>query len=220
MKTIAFISQKGGTAKTTLAINLAVAAWQTGLAVLVIDLDPQVSALDWLDGRPDPARGPLVEAVPVPRLARRVAQAEADGVELVLIDTAGRLAEAAIQSGALADLILIPVQPSVIDLRTLRTTMDTLRLLRPRKPTRAVLARVKPFGNRHEQSAEALGEMGNEVCPVMIGERVIYQDAFAQGRGVCEIDAGGKAAEEIGALFRYITLAIGLPSKPERQTAA
>ena len=51
MKTVAILSQKGGTGKTTLSLHLAVAAEQAGKAAVVIDLDPQASAMAWKDIR-------------------------------------------------------------------------------------------------------------------------------------------------------------------------
>jgi len=75
MKTIAFICQKGGTAKTTGAINLAVEALAYGLKVVLIDLDPQVSASNWFDLREDPE--PAIVAPQVPHLGRVLEQAAA-----------------------------------------------------------------------------------------------------------------------------------------------
>ena len=80
--------QKGGTAKTTTAINLAVEALAYGLEVGVIDLDPQVSAYDWKDIRGDAP--PVVAAVPVPHLEGTLKAAADNGADLVIIDTAGR----------------------------------------------------------------------------------------------------------------------------------
>ena len=53
MKTLAVLSRKGGTGKTTLAIHLAVAAENAGHTVVLIDLDPQASAAKWDDQRDD-----------------------------------------------------------------------------------------------------------------------------------------------------------------------
>ena len=94
MKTVAFICQKGGTAKTTSAINLAVEALAYGLKVVLIDLDPQVSASNWFDLRENPE--PAVIAPQVPHLKRVLAQAAANGADLAIIDTAGHSNDAAL----------------------------------------------------------------------------------------------------------------------------
>src|SRR3982751_1321865 len=93
MKVLSLICQKGGTAKTTTAINLAVEALAYGLEVVVIDLDPQVSACDWKDIRGQAP--PLVAATPVPHLERTLKAAADNGADLVIVDTAGRTNEAA-----------------------------------------------------------------------------------------------------------------------------
>jgi chromosome partitioning protein len=211
MKVIALICQKGGTAKTTTAINLAVEAMAYGLEVAVIDLDPQVSACDWKDIRGDD-RPPVVVATPVPHLARALKAAADNGADLVLVDTAGRTNDAAIAAARVADLVLIPLQPSLIDLKTLASTLEIIRL-GGNRPARALLARVKAAGTRHEATTAWLQEQGVEVCPAMLGERVTYQDAYAQGLGVAEAEPAGKAALEIRQVYEYISRLLDLPTK-------
>jgi chromosome partitioning protein len=210
MKVISLICQKGGTAKTTTAINLAVEAFAYGLEVVIIDLDPQVSACDWKDIRGDAP--PVVAATPVPHLERTLKAAGDNGADLVIIDTAGRTNDAANAAARAADLILVPLQPSLIDLKTLGATLDIIRLA-GNKPTRALLARVKSTGTRHEDTAAWLVQQGIEVCPAMMGERVTYQDAYAQGLGVGEADPAGKAALEIKSVYLYISSLLGLPTR-------
>jgi chromosome partitioning protein len=210
MKVVSVICQKGGTAKTTAAINLAVEAVADGLEVVVIDLDPQVSACDWKDIRGD--RAPLVAAIPVPHLDRTLRAAADNGADLVIIDTAGRTSDAASAAARASDLILVPLQPSLIDLKTLDATLDIIRLAGER-PTRALLTRVKPAGSRHEDTVAWLAGRGIEVCPTMLGERVTYQDAYAQGLGVSETEPLGKAAQEVKLVYSYTRNLIGLPAR-------
>src|ERR1700694_1137486 len=181
MKVLSLICRKGGTSKTTTAINLAVEASACGLEVALIDLDPQVSACDWKDIRGD--KPPVVAATPVPHLDRALKAAADAGADLAIVDTAGRTNDAASAAARAADLILIPLQPSLIDLKTLGATLEIIRLA-GNKPTRALLARVKAAGTRHEDTMAWLSGQGVEVCPAMLGERVTYQDAYAQGLGV------------------------------------
>ncbi|HEY8070560.1 MAG TPA: AAA family ATPase [Methylocystis sp.] len=209
MKILSFVCQKGGTSKTTTAINLAVEALSYGLEVVVIDLDPQVSACDWKDIRGDAS--PVVAATPVPHLERTLKAAEENGAELVIIDTAGRTNDAASAAARVADLIFVPVQPSLIDLKTVGATLEIIRLAGA-KPTRALLARVKATGSRHEDTTAWLEAQGVEVCPITLGERVTYQDAYAQGLGVSEAEPSGKAAREIQEVYKYISMLLGLPT--------
>jgi chromosome partitioning protein len=201
-KVLSILCQKGGTAKTTTALNLAVEAVSRGLEVVVIDVDPQVSACDWKDIRGE--KPPLVAAAPVPHLERTLKAADQAGADLIIIDTAGRTNDAASAAACLADLILIALQPSLIDLKTLASTRDLIRLA-GNKPSRALLTRVRSIGTRHDETAMWLMQQGIEVCPVTLGERVTYQDAYAQGLGVTELEPGGKAAEEIRQVYKYVS---------------
>ena len=118
MKIIALVCQKGGTGKTTLALSLATVALAAGRQVVVVDLDPQASACEWSDlrGEETPA---VIDAQPA-RMEAVVERAREHGVELLLIDTAGRTEQAALAGARVADLVLIPLQPSVVDLKTCR----------------------------------------------------------------------------------------------------
>jgi len=168
-----------------------------------------VSACDWKDIRGDAA--PIVASTPVPHLERTLRGAEGNGADLVIIDTAGRTNDAASAAARAADLILIALQPSLIDLKTMGATLEIIRLAGSR-PSRAILTRVKAAGTRHEDTAAWLKGQGVEVCPVMLGERVTYQDAYAQGLGVSEADPHGKAALEIREVYLYISQLLALPT--------
>lgn len=210
MKIVSLICQKGGTSKTTTAINLAVEAVACGLEVALIDLDPQVSACDWKDIRGDKA--PVVAATPVPHLDRALKAAAGAGADLAIIDTAGRTNDAAAAAARVADIILIPLQPSLIDLKTLDATLEIIRLAGG-KPAQALLTRVRSAGTRHEETTTWLQGRGVEVCPFSLGERVTYQDAYAQGLGVLEAEPAGKAAQEIRQVYLSISKLLGLSTK-------
>src|SRR3954454_15016760 len=86
MQILAFLSQKGGSTKTTLCVHIAVAAMETGLKVLIVDTDPQQSATVWSNARE--ADEPMVATVAVSDLARVLDAAKAEGIDLVVVDTA------------------------------------------------------------------------------------------------------------------------------------
>ncbi len=207
MHTIALICQKGGTGKTTLAISLATTAIADGLTVAIIDLDPQVSACEWSDIRQEDV--PIVIDAQPARIEAVVQRARDMNVNLLLIDTAGRTEQAALAAARVADLVLVPLQPSVIDLKTIRATNDLINLA-GNKRRAAVLTRVKPFGSRHTETAQWLEQQGMPVCPVTIGDRIAFQDAYAQGLGTSETDPCGKAALEVNSLYKYICIQLEL----------
>jgi len=210
MKVLSILCQKGGTAKTTLALNLAVEAIANGLETVVIDLDPQVSASDWKDLRGESA--PVVAAPPVPHLDRSLKAAADAGADLVIVDTAGRTNDAAAAAARVADLIFMPMQPSLVDLKTLAATMDIIKLSGG-KPTRAILTRIKPTGSRHEETAAWLARQGVEVCPIGLGDRVAFQDAYALGQSVTETDPHGKATDEIRQVYTYACSLLGFNTR-------
>jgi chromosome partitioning protein len=134
MKTVAFICQKGGTAKTTSAINLAVEALAYGLKVVLIDLDPQVSASNWSDLRDNPE--PAVVSPQVPHLDRVLAQAQKNGADLAIVDTAGRTNDAALAAAKAADLVFVPCNLPCLtsEPSRLRSTSSTWEGTRPPLP--------------------------------------------------------------------------------------
>ena len=213
MVVISFISQKGGTGKTSTALNLAVEALAYGLEVVVVDLDPQVSACGWKDTRGED-RSPLVLAIPVPHVERTLKAAGANGADLVIIDTAGRTDAAAAEAAKFADLVYVPLQPSLVDLRTLSSTLGIISIARAGRAvlTRAIITRVRAVGTRHDDTAGWLAGNGIEVCPVTLGERVVYQDAYAAGLGVSEAEPNGKAAQEVRDLYMVTSKLLGLPA--------
>ena len=86
MRTIAILSQKGGSGRTTLTLHLAVAALHDGQSVAIVDLDPQASAAGWKDSRP--GDDPVVVPIPHTRLSQALKTAADAGAALTLIDTA------------------------------------------------------------------------------------------------------------------------------------
>lgn len=88
LKVITLMAQKGGCGKTTLAINLSIAAVNEGCRTLLIDLDTQKTATQWWEARE--ATNPLLVHISYLELDKALTLAQEQEVELVLIDTAGR----------------------------------------------------------------------------------------------------------------------------------
>jgi chromosome partitioning protein len=218
MKTISFVSQKGGTGKTTLALNIATEAMRAGLSVAIIDLDPQPSAMAWSDLRANKLDPPVLDAK-ASRLAAAVQAADVQGLDLLIIDTGGRTDEGAHAAAKASDLVVIPIQPSAIDLKSMEATRELIE--RAGQPASlVVLTRVKPFGTRHEETTSWLTANGFTVSPVTIGDRVPFQDAYAAGQTVAEFEAGGKAAQEIRDFYMQICDHVDIASNGEKQHEA
>jgi chromosome partitioning protein len=202
MRTIALISQKGGVGKTTLAIHLATAFEQAGRQTLLVDLDPQTSAAEWKDARQ--ADRPYVMAVPPSRLGKTLETAREHEAEVVVLDTAPHSEGTALDAARAADLILVPCQPSIMDLRAMRKTADLLNYLK--KPTYTVLNEVAPQGTVADEAAKAItAQFGMPVCPIRLGQRVAFNRCLLTGQTAQEYEPGGKAAQEIEALRLWVS---------------
>jgi chromosome partitioning protein len=198
--TIAIVGQKGGTGKTTLAENLAVAATKSRKSVAVIDLDPQTTATNWRDRRE--AEAPTVVSCQVSRLRFVLAEAQKNGVEIAFLDGPGKNAEATIEAAKAADLILIPIQPTINDIETLPAMRDLLRVA-GEKPAVVIVNDAPTQGSRHIHAQEAAQQAGFTVSPVVLFHRAAVHDSPLPGLGVQEFEPDGKAAQEIASLYKY-----------------
>jgi chromosome partitioning protein len=207
MKTLAILSQKGGTGKTTLALHLAVAAERMDVPVAVLDLDPQASAAGWKDSRADEA--PSVISLQPSRLAKALEVASASGAGLAIIDSAPHSADVAIAAAEAADLILIPCRAGILDLRAIATTARIVKLTG--KPAFVVLNHTPPRAPRLvEDATEAVKQHGLEVAPVIIHQRSAFAHALTAGQTAQEYEPEGKAAQEITELFKWLHKLLGL----------
>lgn len=201
MNVVSIVGQKGGTGKTTLAQCLAVAAGQDGLSVLILDLDPQANTANWYDRRQN-KESPLVTTAPPGRLTQAVEAARSSGLDLVVIDTPGKLEGAALAAVELATLVLIPVRPQINDLETLSATKKLLHSVGGRTAL-AVLSAVPTAGRRHEEAIEFIKQLDIPICPARLSQRAAYGDAPTLGLAAQEFDPSGKAAEEIRGVYMF-----------------
>lgn len=222
MITVALLSQKGGALKTTLSVSLACAGMEAGKDALLIDLDPQATACKWGDRRE--AESPIVIDAQPARLANALQKAKEGGIQLAVIDTPPRSADAALAAAKLADIIVLPCRPQMYDLETIPSTLElvtTARSGRSPIPVLAVLTAVPSQGNRHDQARQAIESLGVQVCPQTIGQRAAFGDAGALGLSVLELDPKSRASEEVRRVYLEILLLLGIEgisqsAKPDR----
>jgi chromosome partitioning protein len=204
MKTIALVAQKGGTGKSTVTANLAVAALLSGRKVMVLDADPQGSLVDWSRTRRGGA--PLVTPVRASAIVTTRYAVERSGLDLMFIDTRCSSLEDSLEAAKAADLTLIVVRPTAVDLRAIAKTVEALKPLG--RPAAVVLNQAPSQRTGKEpvivsEAIDILVGFGLPVAPIGLRHRLIYQAAFAQGLGVMEADPESRAAEEIGDLWDY-----------------
>ncbi len=201
---VALLNQKGGVGKTTLALHLAGAWASQGKRVVLIDADPQGSALDWSEQR---AREGLARLFGIVGLARDTLHREtpelARDADHVVIDGPPRVASLMRSALLAADLVLIPVQPSPLDgwaSAEMLALLREARLYRPQLAARFVLNRCGARTVIARETAQALAEHDPPVLASVVGQRVAFAEAAQTGRLVSELDADGPGAREIVAL--------------------
>lgn len=198
MKTIALIAQKGGVGKTTMAVNLAVAA---GTKTALFDLDQQESAVIWADRRK--AEWPHVEFLTERRLPDGLKAAEQNGFDLAIIDTPPAAGPQAFTAAQAADLVLIPCRPSLVDLDAIRRTAQLIKSAGI--PAYVIFNAAPPGATTLLDDARAIvTATGLAVAPVTLRERGAFRAAWPLGKAVTETEPGGKAAQEIAALKAWV----------------
>jgi chromosome partitioning protein len=201
---ITIAQQKGGAGKTTLCAHLALAWALSGKRVAVIDIDPQASLSAWHAMRREQLEGDSAfdfHAVTGWRVQGEV-ERQAREHDVVLIDGPPHAETEARISVRAADLVVVPVQPSPMDVWATKPTLDLAK--QEKKPVLLVLNRVPPRANLTDAMLEKLAELGAPIAVSRIGNRVALANAMAEGRSVHEVAPGSRAAEEIHALAREI----------------
>lgn len=179
---IALANLKGGVGKTTSAVLLAEAATERLGSALLIDADPQGSAMAWADTAAEDGAGLRANTVALPTadLSRRL-EGIARGYDAVVIDTPpGGLAivEAAARA---ADVVVIPCQPTLMDLDRLRTTVDVVT--DAGRAAVVVLTRVRAGTKAAAAAREALEEAELPVIGASIPQREALAAAYGTRPG-------------------------------------
>ncbi|MBL8673236.1 MAG: ParA family protein [Alphaproteobacteria bacterium] len=200
---VTLAQQKGGAGKTTLAVHLAVAWAKLGRRVATLDIDPQGSLSAWAavrNGRkagPDGSAAVTHAQVAGWRLeaeVRRLAQAH----DLVVVDSPPHMETETRLAVRVADLVLVPVQPTPMDVWATRPTLGLAK--DEGRRVLIVLNRVPPRGTLAAAMTAEIAALGAAVARTPVGNRASLAASLLRGRAIVEEQRPGKAGEEIEAL--------------------
>lgn len=184
---ITVAQQKGGSGKTTVSANLAIGFLRQGKRVALVDIDPQGSLGRWFMTRLETQAGPVD--------ALEFATSSAWGItyevrklsenhDIVIIDTPPKADSDLRPALRVADLVIVPVSVSHVDLWATEGVLDLAR--REDKETLIVLNRGRPNTRLGAEVAEAAEKLMARIADTTLSNRVIYAEALGQGRGAAE----------------------------------
>ena len=203
-KIITVAQHKGGAGKTTLSVQLAVALNQAGARVAIIDVDPQGSTTQWFAAR----QNRLGEKNKIKSFQMqgwklmREAPALVQEYDFIIVDSPPHADSEASIAVRQADLVLVPIQPSPLDIWACGPTLQLV--LQEKKPLTLVLNRVPARAKLNEAIMERLDKINIQVARQTLGNRVAYAASILQGLGVVEYEPSGTATAEIRNLAREV----------------
>lgn len=205
-QTVGMLKQKGGAGATTITVHLAIAAQDAGRRAVIVDLDPQRSASDWGDRR-ELAEPPVIAATAA-QLAAVIEAAEADGYDLVFVDTPPHSSAVSEAVARASDLALVPVRPSPLDVAALPPVLQMIE--RAQVPAFVVLNACPASSTEAAEAREYL-EARHPSVPVWSGQlvdRAAFRRALTAGSAVTELGGDDRASGEIRELWEHVAGAL------------
>ena len=204
MKILAVMNEKGGSGKTTVALNLATALHRQGRRVVLVDADPQGTARDWRAASPEGADLPDVVALDRPQM---LASLKNLAVDVVVIDTPAKAEQMAAAVVRIAHAVLVVIQPSGADVWAAAATVKLLQAKRDvgGQIEAAFLVNRASGVSRLSREIQAgdWNEYGLEQMDSVIRNRVSFAQALTDGVSIYDTrDKAGQA--EIDAIVQEV----------------
>ena len=196
-KIICIANRKGGVGKTTLATNLAVALNNKGKSIL-IDADEQQSASKWAKQRDD------IECIGVhSELLTKLEEID-NKYDYILIDVAGRDSTIFRESLLVANTLIVPTQPSLLDLDVLEYMQEkiaTARKINNDLDAYVLINRASPRSNELPDAIDFIKDFDQlKLLKTVLFERKQFRDAIIESKSVTEMNSS-KAKDELNKLI-------------------
>lgn len=204
-RTLAVLSSKGGSGKTTVAVHMAVAGAACGLRPVLLDCDPQRSASDWAAQRRAPQ--PQVVRAQPEMLAGLHAGLMRSDAKLLVLDTPPSGGPEIVEALRLADLALIVCRPTALDVWGVSRAAELAKKVCQRAEFVINQAPSRRGGVEAPavlEAAAALRVYGLPVAPIGLRTRVDFSNAVKTGLSAPEYAPNGTAAAEIGRLWSHV----------------
>jgi chromosome partitioning protein len=202
---------KGGTGKTTIAVNLGIALALASKDVLLVDADDQGTATDFAALRNQ--QGETLVSYTSIQLAGKAVREQVlklkDKFNCIIIDTGGRDTTSQRAALSVSDILLIPLAPRSFDIWTIdliSRLIEEIAVINPALQAFSFLNRADVRGHENMTAQEILSEKDNiTMLPVVISNRKAFSDACALGKAVVEnIKKNQKASLEIENLINFV----------------
>jgi len=201
---LSIISQKGGSGKTTIALNIAGCVAAKKQRVLLVDADDQGSALAWLEMRETEPEFAVI-GMPTGSLHRDLPKIASD-YDLTIIDCPPRLQKIARSAITASTGVLIPVAPSPLDIWAAEEIVNLVQEVQEFQNVKAaMLMNRKIVGTALSKEVQkGLGAFGLPVLKAALSQRVAFAEAMISGQTVQDYQRNSKAAKEAEKLTKEV----------------